>query len=80
MPFSSGQKVYISQAGEDWGSRASGPWPGLGVGHSYVGGLHGGLRQLWVTDFLEALAVQAVGGSGCRLRCPPLGSPMDFVL
>lgn len=28
MPFSSGQKVYISQAGEDWGSRASGPWWG----------------------------------------------------
>lgn len=60
MPFSSGQKVYVSQAGEDWGSRASGPWGG----HSCVGGLHGGLRQLWVTDFLEALAVQAVGVQG----------------
>ena len=62
MPFSSSQKVYISQAGEDWGSRASGPW--RGGGHSYVGGLHGGLRQLWVTNFLEALAVQAVRVQG----------------
>ena len=29
-----------------------------------MGGLHGGLRQLWVTDCLEALAVQALGVQG----------------